>query len=197
MTVYVAEIDGRAVVAFNADNDLEAELAVEDEIFQNDLAVLESSGRPLWDGEAEIHIREADEDERSSTVREPKQFSKVRSERGNVGRCTWCPLVTPPAKQPGFKRRKAARSPGRPAESPPSERETQKALVAHVADVGGGGGKIPSSHHGARTIFGTNPQLNHWDGGASVLTSPRAPQTHQDGRALSPLSRTKSPRSKT
>jgi len=38
MTVYVAEIDGRAVVAFNADNDLEAELEVEDEIFQNDLA---------------------------------------------------------------------------------------------------------------------------------------------------------------
>ena len=64
MTVYVAEIDGRAVVAFNADNDLEAELEIEDEIFQNDLAVLESSGRPLWDGEAEIHIREADEDER-------------------------------------------------------------------------------------------------------------------------------------
>ena len=59
------------------------------------------------------------------------------------------------------------------------------------------GGKIPLSHHVARTIFGTNPQLNHWDGGASVLTSPRAPQTHQDGRALSPLSRTKSPRSKT
>ena len=64
MTVYVAEIDGRAVVAFNADNDLEAELEIEDEIFQNDLAVLESSGRPLWDGETEIHIREADEYER-------------------------------------------------------------------------------------------------------------------------------------
>ena len=101
MTVYVAEIHGRAVVAFNADNDLEAEREIEDEIFQNDLAVLESSGRPIWDGEAEIHIREADEDERSSTVREPKQFSKVRSGRGNVGRCTWCPLVTQPAKQPG------------------------------------------------------------------------------------------------
>jgi len=28
MTVYVAEIDGRAVVAFNADNDLEAELEI-------------------------------------------------------------------------------------------------------------------------------------------------------------------------
>ena len=113
MTVYVAEIDGRAVVAFNADNDLEAELEIEDEIFQNDLAVLESSGRPLWDGEAEIHIREATRTKgESSTVREPKQFSKVRSERGNVGRCTWCPLVTPPAKQPGCKRRRTARSPG-------------------------------------------------------------------------------------
>jgi hypothetical protein len=64
MTVYVAEIHGRAVVAFNADNDLEAEREIEDEIFQNDLAVLESSGRPIWDGEAEIQIREADEDER-------------------------------------------------------------------------------------------------------------------------------------
>ena len=65
MAVYVAEIGGRAVVAFNAANDLEAELEIEDEIFQNDLAVLESSGRPIWDGEAEIHIREADEDERA------------------------------------------------------------------------------------------------------------------------------------
>ena len=102
MTVYVAEIDGRAVVAFNADNDLEAELEVEDEIFQNDLAVLESSGRPLWDGEAEIHIREADEDERG-------KFDSSRAKailEGEIGerecwRCTWCPLVTPPAKQPG------------------------------------------------------------------------------------------------
>ena len=55
MTVYVAEIDGRAVVAFNADNDLEAELEVEDEIFQNDLAVLESSGRPI--GPARLFLR--------------------------------------------------------------------------------------------------------------------------------------------
>ena len=64
MIVYVAEIDGRAVVAFSAENDLEAQLVIEDEIFQNDLAVLESSGRPIWDGEAEIDIREADEVER-------------------------------------------------------------------------------------------------------------------------------------
>ena len=64
MAVYVAEIDGRAVVAFNAENDLEAQVVIEDEIFQNDLAVLESSGRPIWDGEAEIDIREADEVER-------------------------------------------------------------------------------------------------------------------------------------
>ena len=63
MAVYVAEIHGRAVVAFDADNDLEAE-EIEAEIFQNDLAVLESSGRPIWDGETEIKIREADEDER-------------------------------------------------------------------------------------------------------------------------------------
>ena len=63
MAVYVAEVDGRAVVAFNANNDLEAQMHIEDEIFQNDLAVLESSGRPIWDGEAEIQIREADEGE--------------------------------------------------------------------------------------------------------------------------------------
>ena len=52
MAVYVAEIDGRAVVAFNAENDLEAQVVIEDEIFQNDLAVLESRGRPIWDGES-------------------------------------------------------------------------------------------------------------------------------------------------
>src|SRR5215213_7921256 len=58
------QIDGRAVVAFNAENDLEAQIELEDEIFQNDLTVLESGGRPIWDGEAQIDIREADKNEK-------------------------------------------------------------------------------------------------------------------------------------
>ena len=97
MAVYVAEIDGRAVVAFNAENDLEAQVVIEDEIFQNDLAVLESSGRPIWDGEAEINSEKPTRlKEESLRVRESKQFSKVRSERANRGWCTWCPLAIPP-----------------------------------------------------------------------------------------------------
>ena len=92
MAVYVAEIDGRAVVAFNAENDLEAQVVIEDEIFQNDLAVLESSGRPIWDGEAEINIRESDEVEKG-------KFESSRAKavlEGEVGeRESWMVYLVP------------------------------------------------------------------------------------------------------
>ena len=92
MTVYVAEIDGRAVVAFSAENDLEAQVEIEDEIFQNDLAVLESGGRPIWDGEAEIHIREAHEGERGKfDSSRAKAILEGEIREGKRGWCTWSP----------------------------------------------------------------------------------------------------------
>ena len=59
MTVYVAEIKGRGIAAFHADNGAEAERFVSDRVFRDDLMVLASNGLPLWDGVADIQVRRA------------------------------------------------------------------------------------------------------------------------------------------
>ena len=59
MTVYVAEIKGRGIAAFYADNGAEAERLVRDRVFRDDLMVLASNGLPLWDGVADIQVRQA------------------------------------------------------------------------------------------------------------------------------------------
>src|SRR5215470_6304824 len=59
MTVYVAEIKGRGIAAFHADNGAEAERLVRDRVFRDDLMVLASNGLPLWDGVADIQVRQA------------------------------------------------------------------------------------------------------------------------------------------
>jgi hypothetical protein len=58
MTVYVADIGGRGVAAFQADSDSDAELA-RDRVFRDDLMVLTTGGLPLWDGVSAIEIRQA------------------------------------------------------------------------------------------------------------------------------------------
>src|SRR5262245_46895618 len=65
MSIYVAEIDGRPIVAFRAETDIEAEQVAEAEWFLADLQFLESGGKPLWNGASEIHVREAVEEERA------------------------------------------------------------------------------------------------------------------------------------
>jgi hypothetical protein len=59
MTVFVAEINGRAVAAFNAENEIHAEERAASKPFRADLKVLENEGRPLWDGADEILVRKA------------------------------------------------------------------------------------------------------------------------------------------
>jgi len=66
MTIYVAEIDGRAIAAFRADNNAEAETHIEAEWFRAEISVLETDGRPLWDGDSEVRFREAVEEERAA-----------------------------------------------------------------------------------------------------------------------------------
>ena len=63
MTIFVVEIDGRAIVAFPAEDRIQADVTVEEEWFLEDILVLESEGRPLWDSESDLHVREAFEDE--------------------------------------------------------------------------------------------------------------------------------------
>src|SRR5262249_11948116 len=59
MTVYVADIKGRGIAAFHADNGAEAERLARDRIFRDDLMVLASNGLPLWDGVTGIQVRQA------------------------------------------------------------------------------------------------------------------------------------------
>jgi hypothetical protein len=59
MTVYVAEINGRAIAAFNAENEILAEARAASKPFRADLTVLENEGHPLWNGRDEIFIRNA------------------------------------------------------------------------------------------------------------------------------------------
>ena len=57
MTVYVAEISGRGIAAFNAANDIEAEAHLANKAFLRDLVVLQNQGRSLWDGVSPIQKR--------------------------------------------------------------------------------------------------------------------------------------------
>ena len=59
MTVFVAEINGRAIAAFNAENEIHAEGRAASKSFRADLTVLENEGRPLWDGTDKILVRKA------------------------------------------------------------------------------------------------------------------------------------------
>ena len=61
MTVYVAEINGRAIAAFNAENEIQAEGRAASKPFRADLTVLENEGHPLWNGTDEILVRPAEE----------------------------------------------------------------------------------------------------------------------------------------
>ena len=57
MNVFVAEINGRAIAAFNAENEIHAEGRAASKPFRADLTVLENEGRPLWNGTDEIFVR--------------------------------------------------------------------------------------------------------------------------------------------
>jgi hypothetical protein len=59
MPVYVAAISRRGIAAFHANNSSAAELRVRDDAFRDDLMALTTDGRPLWDGMADIDVREA------------------------------------------------------------------------------------------------------------------------------------------
>jgi hypothetical protein len=59
MTLYVAEISGRGIVAFEAPDEAEARARLADRSFRRDLIVFQNEGRSLWDGVSEIRLREA------------------------------------------------------------------------------------------------------------------------------------------
>jgi len=59
MTIYVAEIKGRAIAAFDVVSSLDAEHFVRDRILRDDLMTLMTDDRPIWDGLADIDVRQA------------------------------------------------------------------------------------------------------------------------------------------
>lgn len=59
MSLYVAEILGRGIVAFDAATKDDAKARLSDEALRRDLHVFQNQGRCLWDGIAEINLRGA------------------------------------------------------------------------------------------------------------------------------------------
>jgi hypothetical protein len=59
MTIYVAEISGRGIAAFDAADEDEAKARLADTALRRDLVLLQNQGRPLWDGVSEIQLRGA------------------------------------------------------------------------------------------------------------------------------------------
>jgi hypothetical protein len=57
--IYVAEIGGRGIAAFNVACASAAADLVRDPAFRDDLMVLLSGGSPLWNGREEILVRQA------------------------------------------------------------------------------------------------------------------------------------------
>ena len=57
VTTYVVEIDGLAILAFDAANASEAHAIARQESLKSDLVVLESAGMPLWNGTHAIDTR--------------------------------------------------------------------------------------------------------------------------------------------
>lgn len=68
MTIYVAEINGEALIAFRADDDEEARAMAADNEGDLRVALLEVvrvDGTPLWDGTSTVEIRVAKDSERA------------------------------------------------------------------------------------------------------------------------------------
>ena len=59
MTIYVVEIEGRRIAAFRADTSAHAGVRMHDRAFRDDLMVLATGGRPLWNGLADMQTRPA------------------------------------------------------------------------------------------------------------------------------------------
>jgi hypothetical protein len=77
MTVYIVEILGRSIAAFNATDDVDADTHLRNRAFLRDLIVLQNEGRALWDGVSPIKTRTASEEE-VETWRSAKTLKKIQ-----------------------------------------------------------------------------------------------------------------------
>ena len=65
MSVFVVEINGIGVVAFNADSLFRAERIAAEPRLRSDLMVHETAAGPIWNGADEVIVRQAVSNERS------------------------------------------------------------------------------------------------------------------------------------
>ena len=82
--IFVVEIMGRSIAAFNAESKIAGEAFVGEEWFRSDLMALERDGKPLWDGKSEIYLREAlaEEADQWRVAYARAQFKSIDSEFG-------------------------------------------------------------------------------------------------------------------
>jgi hypothetical protein len=66
MDYFTVTVGNKAIVATKADDALDVEMLIEDEAFLADLMVLESDGKPIWDGEEKIAFRPSSDPEKSA-----------------------------------------------------------------------------------------------------------------------------------
>jgi hypothetical protein len=65
MDYFTIEIAGKAIASFRSDNAEDARHFIEAEDFREDLTVLETEGKPVWDGKTPLTLRKATPDEAS------------------------------------------------------------------------------------------------------------------------------------
>ena len=94
MTVYVAEIAGRAIVAFEADGEDAAQARLADRAFRRDLYVFRSGNAALWDGASEIHLRPALPAE-AETWAAKKAMAGQAEDLGRYWRAFLVPVINP------------------------------------------------------------------------------------------------------
>lgn len=63
MPIFVAVIAGKSVAAFQAVDDSAARERARDRVFRDDLMTLQADHVPLWDGIADIEVRDARSEE--------------------------------------------------------------------------------------------------------------------------------------
>ena len=65
MSLFTLEIEGRPIMVFAGEDQTTAELFAEEPSLHEDLMAFAHEGKPLWDGEAELSVREAHPEEAS------------------------------------------------------------------------------------------------------------------------------------
>jgi hypothetical protein len=72
--VFVIAINGKSVLAFNADSQTDAERKAQSPMLCSDLMVFETADGPIWNGEDVIVVREALPVEREKLAVRPRPY---------------------------------------------------------------------------------------------------------------------------